>query len=145
MNKIVLVTGGFDPIHSGHISYFNAACKLGSKLIVGVNSDNWLKRKKGRAFMCIKERLIIIKHLKMVDEVCSWNDDDNTACNLIKSLLNKFPKNMSIIFANGGDRNIENIPEKKFFINNERVEFVFGVGGCNKRNSSSNILNKWNS
>ena len=114
MNKIVLVTGGFDPIHSGHISYFNATCKLGSKLIVGVNSDNWLKRKRS-GFMCIKERLIIIKHLKMVDEVCSWNDDDNTACNLIKSLLNKFPKNMSIIFANGGDRNIENIPEKKVF------------------------------
>ena len=75
--------------------------------------------------MCIKERLIIIKHLKMVDEVCSWNDDDNTACNLIKSLLNKFPKNMSIIFAMGAIE-ILRIFLKKFFINNEGLNLFLG-------------------
>ena len=66
MNTIVLVTGGFDPIHSGHIAYFKAARKLGDKLIVGVNSDAWLNRKKGRAFMPFSERSDIIHNLKMV-------------------------------------------------------------------------------
>ena len=64
--KVVLVTGGFDPLHSGHISYFKEAKKLGDKLVVGLNSDEWLTRKKGRPFMPFKERLKIIQNLKII-------------------------------------------------------------------------------
>ena len=136
--KIVVVTGGFDPIHSGHISYLNAAKKLGDKLIVGVNSDSWLERKKGRAFMPITERTTIIQNLKMVDGVILFNDEDGTATEAIKNAQQLYPE-CEIIFANGGDRNKENIPEMIV----EGVEFVFGVGGEDKANSSSWILQEW--
>ena len=68
VEKYVLVTGGFDPLHSGHIAYFKEAKKLGTKLIVGLNSDDWLARKKGRPFMPFSERLSIIKEMKIVAE-----------------------------------------------------------------------------
>ena len=77
--KIVLVTGGFDPLHSGHIEYFTEAKKLGDILVVGINSDEWLTRKKGRPFMPFKERLAIIDSLSMVDDVLSFEDADDTA------------------------------------------------------------------
>jgi len=73
MRKIVLVTGGFDPIHSGHIEYLKSAKKLGDILIVGVNSDDWLTRKKGRPFMPITERTTLIENLKMVNHVILFN------------------------------------------------------------------------
>jgi cytidyltransferase-like protein len=139
--KIVLVTGGFDPIHSGHIAYFESAKKLGDKLIVGLNSDAWLARKKGRAFMPIQERDGIIRNLKMVDMTVMIADDpDNSCSTFIQETLNLFP-NDEIIFANGGDRTQENIPEMK--ITDPRLSFVFGVGGENKANSSSWILEDW--
>ena len=84
--KVVLVTGGFDPLHSGHMEYFNAARALGGKLIVGGNSDAWLKRKKGKAFMPITERTSIIQNLKMVDHCILFNDDDDTAIEAIKNV-----------------------------------------------------------
>lgn len=77
--KIILVTGGFDPLHSGHIAYFKAAKALGDKLIVGVNSDAWLERKKGRAFMPFSERAEIIRSLAVVDEVIAFDDSDSSA------------------------------------------------------------------
>jgi cytidyltransferase-like protein len=135
---IVLVTGGFDPIHSGHIDYFNAAKQLGDILIVGVNSNAWLERKKGQYFMSIAERVQIIENLKMVDNCILFNDDDNTAIEAIKNVKSLYP-NSKIIFANGGDRTKDNIPEMVL----DDVEFVFGVGGTNKKNSSSDILRKW--
>jgi D-beta-D-heptose 7-phosphate kinase/D-beta-D-heptose 1-phosphate adenosyltransferase len=76
MNKIVLVTGGFDPLHSGHIAYFKSAKALGDKLIVGLNSDDWLERKKCRAFMPWEERATIIAALHNTDRVINF--DDNT-------------------------------------------------------------------
>ena len=75
----VLVTGGFDPLHSGHIAYFKEARTLGNKLVVGVNSDEWLARKKGRAFMPLAERVAIIKELSIVDKVIAFDDSDDTA------------------------------------------------------------------
>ena len=77
--KIVLVTGGFDPLHSGHIAYFEEAKKLGDLLIVGINSDAWLERKKGKAFMPWGERAAIVDNLKMVDFVYEFNDDDGSS------------------------------------------------------------------
>ena len=76
---IVVVTGGFDPLHSGHIVYFKDAKKLGDKLIVGINSDEWLVNKKGRPFMPLSERSEIIKNLTVVDEVITFDDQDNSA------------------------------------------------------------------
>ena len=142
-NKIILTTGGFDPIHSGHIKYLQAAKDLGKYLVVGINSDKWLTKKKGKYFLPLIERTIIIKNLKMVDEVIKFNDDDGTAINAIETLLTKYPKR-KIIFANGGDRDEKNIPELIKMKNNHNVEFLFGIGGNEKINSSSWILKEWN-
>ena len=136
--KIVLVTGGFDPLHSGHIEYFKAAKQLGNLLIVGINSDAWLTRKKGRAFTPAVERKAIIENLHQVHKVIEFDDTDNSAVDAIKKVKELFPRD-KIIFANGGDRTKDNIPEMVF----EDVEFVFGVGGTNKANSSSWILDEW--
>jgi D-beta-D-heptose 7-phosphate kinase/D-beta-D-heptose 1-phosphate adenosyltransferase len=79
MNKIVLITGGFDPVHSGHLAYIQAAKALGETLVVGVNSDDWLKRKKGRAFMPLIERAAIIAAMRDVDVVIEFDDSDGSA------------------------------------------------------------------
>jgi cytidyltransferase-like protein len=136
--KIVLVTGGFDPIHSGHIAYFKAARTLGDMLIVGLNSDAWLTRKKGRPFMPLQERMAIVGNLAVVDQVVTYDDDDGSSCNAIRLVRSQYP-DAEIVFANGGDRTQENIPEMIF----DDVEFVFGVGGEDKKNSSSWILEDW--
>ena len=141
--KIVLVTGGFDPLHSGHISYLESAKKLGNKLIVGVNSDEWLARKKGRPFLSIDERSQIIQALAMVDAVVAFDekyDADNTACGFIEDILKNYP-NDEIVFANGGDRKQGNVPEEDKFEND--VNFAYGIGGEHKANSSSWILDEW--
>lgn len=138
--KIVLVTGGFDPIHSGHIAYFKAAKTLGDSLIVGLNSDEWLERKKGRAFMPWNERLCVVNNLSMVDEVYTFDDYDGSAKSFICQVRAHYP-DAKLIFANGGDRTKDNIPEMDIVDNN--LEFVFGVGGDDKKNSSSWILEEW--
>ena len=139
--KVVLVTGGFDPLHSGHISYFKEAKKLGDKLVVGLNSDEWLARKKGKAFMPIKERVEIIRNLQMVDDVLTWDDSDDSASGAIFKLMATSGYNKDIIFANGGDRTAKNIPEMATWL--DKVQFVFGVGGTDKQNSSSWILQEY--
>jgi len=104
-----------------------------------VNSDSWLTRKKGKAFMPFEERCAIIKELDCVNEVIGFNDDDDTACAAIFQVLSTVGSQTKVIFANGGDRTKDNIPE---MIYND-VEFVFGVGGEDKKNSSSWILKEW--
>ena len=140
---MVLVTGGFDPIHSGHIAYLKSARMLGDRLIVGVNSDEWLIQKKGSAFLPLNERIEIVSNLSVVDEVIKFEDDEyNSAANAITTILEKYP-NHKIIFANGGDRNSENIPEMKIHGENPNIHFEFSVGGDFKKNSSSWILKNW--
>lgn len=145
MNKrIVLATGGFDPLHSGHLSYFEAAKNLGDELWIGVNSDAWLTRKKGKPFMPFEERANLIKNLKMVDQVLSFDDDELGSSNrCIERVLSVTGLNTTIIVANGGDRNLDNIPEVIKYSNHSRVEFAWDVGGNNKQNSSSWILEEW--
>jgi len=140
MKKIVLVTGGFDPLHSGHIAYFECAKKLGDILVVGVNSDAWLTRKKGAPFMPLLERTNIVRNLKMVDYVIDFNDNDGSARHAIQMVRQSYPQDQ-IIFANGGDRTNDNIPEMD--VADADTKFVFGVGGFNKANSSSWILEEW--
>jgi D-beta-D-heptose 7-phosphate kinase/D-beta-D-heptose 1-phosphate adenosyltransferase len=138
--KIVLITGGFDPLHSGHIAYFKAAKKLGDILVVGVNSDAWLTRKKGSPFMPYKERAEIVRNIVGVDFVIDFNDTDGSAKHALWMVRQSYPQDV-IVFANGGDRTQTNIPEMDSGVDN--VEFVFGVGGENKMNSSSWILQEW--
>ena len=138
--KIVLVTGGFDPLHSGHLAYFAEAKKLGDKLIIGLNSDAWLTRKKGRPFMSLQERKAVVSNLKDVDTVVTYNDDNNSSKDAILRVRAQYPM-AEIIFANGGDRTDSNIPEMD--VEDANLQFVFGVGGFNKANSSSWILEDW--
>ena len=142
--KVVLVTGGFDPIHSGHIAYLMRARELaqdkGDLLVVGVNSDEWLKRKKGKFFLPFSERRTIIQSIKGVDQVIGFDDHDGTAKAAIRKVRSFHPYSQ-IIFANGGDRTKENIPEMD--TEDANVSFVFGIGGDYKMNSSSWILKNW--
>lgn len=139
-DNIVLITGGFDPIHKGHLSYIDASKELGSKLIVGVNSDEWLARKKGRSFMPIDERVAILFALGSVDGVMTFDDSDDSGKDAIVKLRAEFPDS-HIIYANGGDRTKTNIPEMD--LDDSNVSFEFGVGGEDKKNSSSWILQEW--
>jgi|TARA_B100001094_G_scaffold100814_1_gene96979 cytidyltransferase-like protein len=134
--KIVVVSGGFDPIHSGHISYFKSAKELGGKLIVALNSDAWLIKKKEKFFMPFEERKIIIENLSMVDEVIDFDDDEFGSASQALVKIKGFYPNDEIIFCNGGDRTKDNIPEMQI----KDVLFEFGVGGEDKKNSSSWIL-----
>ena len=142
MKKIVLVTGGFDPIHSGHIAYIQEARKLGDILVIGANSDAWLRRKKGREFMPWEERSAVLSSIKDVDRVINFNDDDGSAKDAIRKVRQIYPADQ-IVFANGGDRTTTNIPEMDMLGEMMDLDFVFGVGGENKMNSSSWILQEW--
>lgn len=144
MKKIVIVTGGFDPLHSGHIAYIKEAKKLGDILIVGANSDDWLKRKKGREFMPWIERSSVLSSISEVDRVINFDDSDGSAKDAIRKVRQIYP-NDQIIFANGGDRTNANIPEMEMLGEMLHLEFVFGVGGEHKMNSSSWILQEWKS
>ena len=134
--KISVVSGGFDPIHSGHIEYFKSASKLGDKLFVALNSDDWLIKKKGKYFMPFNERKEIISNLKMIDEVISFEDDNLGSCSNALIKIKKLHPNDEIIFCNGGDRSESNIPEMSV----KGIIFQFSVGGNDKKNSSSWIL-----
>ena len=138
--EVILLTGGFDPVHSGHLSYIKEAKKISQYLILGINSDEWLVRKKQYYFMSWDERQEVLSSLKMVDEVISFNDNDGTAIDAIKKCLDISSK---VIFANGGDRAIKNTPELDYFTDNSNVEFIFGIGGNHKLNSSSSIVDSF--
>lgn len=138
--KIVVVTGGFDPLHSGHISYLHDAKKLGDMLVVGINSDEWLTRKKGQPFMHLSERRTIVGSLKCVDATMTFDDSDGSAIKLLEEIKECYPS-AEIIFANGGDRTPGNIPELAV----KDITFRFGIGGTDKQNSSSWLLQEWKS
>ena len=140
--EIVLVSGGFDPLHSGHIQYLTQAKTLGSKLVVAVNSNGWLTRKKGNYFLPMRERIAILKALTVVDDVIEFNDSDDSAIDAINVVKQLYPYS-NIIFANGGDRIKENTPEDSMFLTDNKISFVYGVGGDNKLNSSSTILENY--
>jgi len=141
LKNIVLVSGGFDPVHSGHIKLIEEASKYG-EVVVLLNSDNWLRNKKGKEFLPFVEREIIMMAIKSIVDVIAFDDSDKTCLDGIKKAISKF-SNKKIIFANGGDRNNSTTPEKTFCDENN-IKTIWGVGGNNKANSSSWILKKWN-
>ena len=137
-DKVSLVTGGFDPIHSGHISYFARAKDFSDFLVVGINTEEWLTKKKGQYFQSWVERADIIRHLRMVDAVITVPDDDKgSACGAIAKCLEIAD---TVVFCNGGDRGKTNTPETDKYGDNPRVQFEFGIGGEDNKNSSSWIL-----
>ena len=140
MPDIILVSGGFDPIHSGHIKLINEANEYGD-VVVLLNSDQWLRNKKGKEFLPFAERKIIMQNLKGVLDVIEFDDSDRTCVDGIKKAKSIY-KDSIIKFANGGDRNNDTTPEKDFCDNND-IQTLFGIGGDNKSNSSSWILKKW--
>ena len=137
--KLIVVSGGFDPIHSGHIAYLKSAKSHGDKLIVALNSDAWLEKKKGKFFMPLNERKSIIEAIKYVDDVITFEDDEKGSCINALEVIKKIYPSEEIYFANGGDRDKKNIPEMSVM----GINFLFGIGGNDKKNSSSWILNKW--
>ena len=139
MNK-VSVSGGFDPVHIGHVQMLEKAKALGDHLTVILNSDKFLLEKKGYIFMPYNERKKILLGFKAVDEVVKCIDKDNT----VRETLKKMKKeNLVDIFANGGDRkNIKDIPEYEICKENG-IKMIFGVGG-GKIQSSSKLVSKFN-
>lgn len=136
---VVAVSGGFDPIHIGHVRLFEAAKKLGDELVVILNNDNWLTKKKGYALMSEKERAEIIRGLRAVDRVVITNHSPNPLDVSVCSELRKIKPN---VFANGGDRTKANIPEVPV-CQEIGCDMVFNVGKGGKVQSSSWILAKF--
>ena len=111
MSKVILVSGGFDPLHKGHLDLLKEAKKMGDHLSVGINSDAWLTRKKGTPFMSQWDRMDMLMELKCVDHVVPFNDDDDTAKDFIEKAIASWGIDHKFVFVNGGDRTEDNIPE----------------------------------
>lgn len=141
MATYYIVSGGFDPIHEGHIEMIKESAYASDGVIVLVNSDDWLSRKKGKNFQSMKTRRTILENLKGVIDVLEFDDSDNSASEGIREVRAKYPE-AHLVFANGGDRRKDNIPEGPV-CQECHVDMAFGVGGDNKANSSSWILEKW--
>jgi len=139
IRKISVVSGGFDPLHSGHIMMFREAAKFGD-LIVIVNSDEWLTKKKGKPFLPWTERATVIGNLGMVDKVVQGLDRDGTVSQNLKEIRRRNPE-AEITFCNGGDRTDDNTPELKQCEKSD-IKTAFNVGG-GKIVSSSMLLDDW--
>ena len=133
MKKKIMVSGGFDPPHVGHVRMFQDAADWGD-VIVAINSDEWLMRKKGYVFMPWEERAEIIRELQSVDQVVSFNDNDDTASQAIKV-------HRPDAFANGGDRKKKNTPEMDL-CDKLGIQMLWGIGGKDKPQSSSWLVDK---
>lgn len=133
---IVAVSGGFDPIHIGHVRLLQEAKKLGDKLIVILNNDNWLKKKKGFIFMPQKERKEVIEAIKGVDRVVITS---HKADSVDMSVCPELKKIRPHVFANGGDRKLGNIPEAPI-CEKYGIKMIFNVGKGGKIQSSSWLL-----
>ena len=136
IKNVIIVSGGFDPVHKGHIRMFREAANLGHQVIIGLNSDEWLTRKKGKPFMKWNERAEILESCKFVTQVLSMDDSDDTASDIIKQVANLYKnQDMNIYFANGGDRKKGNVPELDV-CKDLNVVMLWGIGGGKIQSSS---------
>ena len=135
-----MVSGGFDPVHIGHVRMFEEAKKLGDELVVLLNNDNWLKLKKGFVFMPEHERKEIIEAFKAVDRVILSSHKKNTKdISIAKDIKTLRPH----IFAKGGDRHTGNLPTPEVLVCNEiGCKIVNGIGYGGKVQSSSELVKK---
>ena len=148
IKNVIILSGGFDPVHKGHIRMFREAANLGANVIIGLNSDEWLTRKKGKPFMKWEERAEILESCKFITQVLPMDDSDDTASDIIErvvelyeqqSRINSDNMGYNIYFANGGDRKKGNVPELDT-CKNLNVVMLWGVGG-GKIQSSSWLIN----
>ena len=152
IKNIIILSGGFDPVHKGHIRMFREAANLGHQVIVGLNSDDWLIRKKGKPFMKFEERKEILEGFKYINQVLPFDDSDDTACDLIRRVHSLYDGEEheynyddvghqgmvgyhQIYFANGGDRTSNNVPEIPVCKELD-VVMLWGVGGGKIQSSS---------
>ena len=139
IKNVIILSGGFDPVHKGHIRMFREAANLGANVIVGLNSDEWLTRKKGKPFMKWEERAEILESCKFINQVISFDDSDDTANDSIKRVFDMYSVDSSdynIYFANGGDRKTNNTPEMTV-CEEEGIEMLWNVGGGKIQSSST--------
>ena len=139
-NTIIILSGGFDPVHKGHIRMFEAAKSFPSRVVVGLNSDDWLRKKKGEPFMAWEERKEILDSIKYIDCVYRFDDSDGSACDLIRIVKkeNLDVDDIKIYFGNGGDRTSANSPEVDYCSKNA-IDVLWGLGG-EKVQSSSDLI-----
>ena len=137
--KAIIVSGYFNPIHKGHLEYFNMAKNNSDELFVIVNSDLQRKLKGSKAFQDEKERMIIISNIKAVDKAILSIDKDRTVCATIEKIVNEWGNKYEFTFANGGDQNNDTIPEKPI-CEKLNVRLIDGLG--EKIQSSSWLLGK---
>ncbi len=137
INNVIIVSGGFDPVHKGHIRMFREAANLGAQVIVGLNSDSWLSRKKGKPFMNWNERAEILESCKFITQVIAFDDSDDTAEDAIRIVYDMFDyqEDKKIYFANGGDRGKGNVPELDV-CRELNVTMLWGIGGGKIQSSS---------
>jgi len=128
--KTIVISGGMDPVHIGHVKMIKAAAELG-RVIVVLNSDEWLVRKKGFAFMSFEERKYLLENIKGVSEVSDVDDSDGTVCEALQRLKPD-------MFGNGGDRTYDNTPEKEVCLD-IGIRMVWNLGG-EKIQSSSDLV-----
>ena len=157
--NVIIVSGGFDPVHKGHMRMFREAANFGANVVVGLNSDEWLTRKKGKPFMNFYERKEILEGIKYISSVVKFDDNDDTACSLIHQVRTTYNGGMfnhdyqdknptgrndyKIYFANGGDRKVGNVPELST-CKRLKVVMLWGIGG-GKIQSSSDLTTNWES
>ena len=130
---LIAVSGGFDPVHIGHVRMIRDASRYGDVMVI-INSDDWLQRKKGYVFMPYEERAEIMGNIKGVTLITSVDDSDGTVCQALR-------RHKPDAFANGGDRKTENTPEMDV-CEELGIQLMWAVGGSNKPQSSSWLVEK---
>ena len=137
--KAIIVSGYFNPIHKGHLEYFNNAKTQADILIVIVNNDHQRELKGSKEFQDENERLLIVSNIKTVDKVILSSDKDRTVCKSIENIVSQFGSEYNLAFANGGDQNNNNVPEREI-CKKLNVTLIDGLG--DKIQSSSWLIKK---